>query len=202
MELLLPEIPLVELVASAYTYEEYKQFTQRLIEEGRTTGEDQSEAMQEYTRMNLQRMNRWDKTALVSESLKAKIQAISQPQTWLIFTEPWCGDAAQTMPYIVKAASYNQKISIKILLRDENPDWMDYLFGKNVRGIPKLVAFDEEFKEELFQWGPRPRVLQEMFLDYKKDPKGVSFEKFVESVHLWYAKDKNCNLDAELIDLL
>lgn len=69
----MPEIPLVELVASAYTYEEYKQFTQRLIKEGRTTGEDQSEAMQEYTRINLQRMNRWDKTTVVSESLKAKM---------------------------------------------------------------------------------------------------------------------------------
>lgn len=202
MELLLPEVPLVELAASGYTYKEYVQFTQKLIEEGRTTGEDQSETMQDYTRMNLQRMKRWDKTALVSEPLKSKIQAISQPQTWLIFTEPWCGDAAQTMPYIVKAASHNPLISIKILLRDENPEWMDYLFGKNVRGIPKLVAFDQELKEELFQWGPRPNVLQEMFLDYKRDPQGVTFEKFVESVHLWYAKDKNCNLDAELIELL
>jgi len=56
--------------------------------------------------------------------------------------------------------------------------------------------------EELFTWGPRPQVLQQQYLAYIEDPKGISQEEFIESIHLWYAKDKNANIDAEFLTLI
>ena len=38
--------------------------------------------------------------------------------------------------------------------------------------------------------------------DYKQDAKGVSYSEFLEEIHLWYAKNKNHDLEAELLPLI
>ncbi|TAE48641.1 MAG: thioredoxin family protein, partial [Cytophagales bacterium] len=51
-----------ELIKNAYSYKEYRQIADNLLLENKTTGFEQSEELTEYTRLNIQRMNRWDKT--------------------------------------------------------------------------------------------------------------------------------------------
>ncbi|MCU0402881.1 MAG: thioredoxin family protein, partial [Algoriphagus sp.] len=99
-----------EVVEKGFSYSEFVQFTQQLVEEKRTTGTNQSEAYLEYTRMCLQRMNRWNKTAKVSEKMTYLIESIKESQIWLIITEAWCGDGAQSIPYLAKLAELNSKI--------------------------------------------------------------------------------------------
>jgi hypothetical protein len=74
----------------------------------------------------------------------------------MVITETWYGDSAQNLPIIAKAAELNNKIDLRILLRDSNIDIIDhYLTNGQSRSIPILVAFDLD-GNELFKWGPRP----------------------------------------------
>lgn len=191
-----------EVIEKGFSYSEFVQFTQQLVEEKRTTGANQSEAYLEYTRMCLQRMNRWNKTAKVSEKMTQLMESIKESQIWLIITEAWCGDGSQSIPYLAKLVELNPKIKLRIIMRDEYPEIMDAYLTNGARSIPKLVAFSEDLKVELFTWGPKPLYLMNRHKEYKHDSKGLSYSGFLEEIHLWYAKNKNQDLEVELFPLI
>jgi hypothetical protein len=191
-----------ELIKNSFTYSSYRSHIDELLKEDKTTGDNHSPDMINYTRMNVQRMNRWDKAVVINAELQEKVGHITTPQIWLVLTEAWCGDAAQNIPFFVKLASQNPLIELRFILRDENPEIMDAYLTNGGRSIPKLVALNKDDFEELFTWGPRPQVLQQKYFAYREDSKGVSQEDFIESIHLWYARDKNSNINAEFMTLI
>lgn len=191
-----------DLIHHSMTYREYRDLIDRLLAENKTTGHNHSEAYLDYTRMNVQRMNRLDKTAKVSPLLKEMVEAIQEDQIWLVITEAWCGDAAQNIPYLVKLAEHNPRIQVKFILRDEHPDVMDEYLTQGARSIPKLIGMTADLGCELFTWGPRPARAHELVLEYKRDSKGMSYKEFSETLHLWYARNKNQELEAELLPLI
>lgn len=191
-----------QVIEKGFSYSEFVEFTEKLVEEKRTTGANQSEAYLDYTRMCLQRMNRWNKTAKVSAKMTHLMESIQESQIWLIITEAWCGDGAQSIPYLAKLAELNPKIKLRIIMRDEYPEIMDAYLTNGARSIPKLVAFTEDLKVELFTWGPKPLYLMNRHKEYKHDSKGLSYSGFLEEIHLWYAKNKNQDLEAELFPLI
>lgn len=190
------------LVDQSMTYSAYRALIDKLLAENKTTGHIHTEAYLNYTRMNVQRMNRWDKTAKVSDSLKDAVQAIQEDQLWLVITEAWCGDAAQNISYLVKLADLNPRIQLRFILRDEHPEVMDEYLTDGARSIPKMVAVTADLACELFSWGPRPQSAHELVMDYKKDSKGLTYQEFSQTLHLWYAKNKNQELEAELLPLI
>jgi len=107
------------------TYSEYRDMTDALLAEGKTTGTNHSEAMIHYTKMNVTRMNRLDKTTKLLPELTEALASVKNDQVWLVLTEAWCGDAAQIIPVLSKIADASPHISIKLILRDEHPDLMD-----------------------------------------------------------------------------
>jgi hypothetical protein len=149
--------------------------------------------------LNYQRTTRILRTTSVSLERRRFLETIEPPQRWMILSEPWCGDSAQCLPYLAKLAECTPRITLRILLRDENPDIMDQYLTGGTRGIPKLVAFDEKGKE-LFQWGPRPRGAQEEFLRAKEE--GLDKRRALERVHLWYGRDRGKVIQGEIIALL
>ncbi len=191
-----------QVINKAFTYPQFVQFTEQLVAENRTTGSNQSEAYLNYTRMCLQRMNRWNKTAKVSAKMAHLVESIPEPQIWLVITEAWCGDGAQSIPYLAKLEELNPQIQLRIIMRDEYPEIMDAYLTNGARSIPKLVAFTQDLKVELFTWGPKPEYLMNRHKAYKHDAQGLSYSAFLEEIHLWYAKNKNQDLEAELFPLI
>lgn len=184
------------------TYDEYFSMVNQLVDEGKTTGENQSEDFVKYTYLNRHRMNRLNKTTVISEDLQQAVKAIDQKTTWLVLSEAWCGDAAQNLPVIHHIAELNPLIDLRIILRDTYLDIMDELLTNGGRSIPKLVAFDSNFNE-LYTWGPRPSVVQEMVNAYKAEPEPKKlYSEFVEDVQKWYAKDATHSLQSEFYQLL
>ncbi|MGM0944297.1 MAG: thioredoxin family protein [Bacteroidota bacterium] len=186
-----------EVVAEAMTYTEYKDLVETLFSQGKTTGPNQSEAYLEYTQMAIQRMKRWDKTIKIDSEIAEKVKQLP-PQVWMVITEAWCGDAAQTIPYMVKLAEFNPDIQLRFILRDEYPEIMDLYLTNGARSIPKLVSLSPGLQKNYFTWGPKPAILMEKQREFKSDPKGKTFKEFVQEVHLWYARDKNHTLGKEL----
>jgi DNA-binding MarR family transcriptional regulator len=181
----------------AISYDAYTTLIDDLVGKGQTTGPDQSEAMIHYTQLNQQRMHRWEKTIQLLPSAEAAIRSVTLPQTWLVLTEAWCGDAAHTIPIMHALAMLNPLITLRLLLRDENPAMMDrYLTNGVSRSIPKLISLDTVTGDELFTWGPRPAVLQELFMKQKQE--GIAYAALKEELQRWYNKDKTISVQEEL----
>jgi hypothetical protein len=181
----------------AMTFEGYTRLIDELLVEGRTTGPDQSEAFIHYTQLNQQRMRRLGKTFVLLPSAGALIQKITLPQTWLVLTEAWCGDAAQSVVIMHALALLNPLIDLRFLLRDENPELMDHYLTNGVsRSIPKLIGLDTATLEELFTWGPRPVALQDLFMKMRSD--GMEYHAIKEELQRWYNKDGTVTIQMEL----
>jgi len=97
-----------DLIEKAWSYEDYRSKIDALFADGKTTGSDHSDAMINYTKMNIFRMKRLDKTTRLTENAVSQIQKENRKITWLVITEAWCGDAAQVIPVLNKLASENQ----------------------------------------------------------------------------------------------
>ena len=183
-----------------YSYSDYMLLMELVVMEQRTTGPKQSEELNDYTKLNLHRMQRLNKTVVLSESLKIAVGQIQFPQTWYVLTEAWCGDAAQNIPVLAAIAKLNPLVDLQLVLRDENPDLMDLYLTNGGKSIPKLIAVDGAFNE-IFAWGPRPAGAQHMMEEYRKNPV-KSFKEFAEDIHKWYAADKTLSVQKELLDIL
>jgi hypothetical protein len=190
------------LLDGGFSYSEFVELTELLFRENRTTGANQSEEYLAYTRICLQRMIRWNKTSKVSEALEQLLLQVNQPQVWLVTTEAWCGDGAQSIPHLAKLADLNPLITIKIVLRDEHPDLMDAYLTNGNRSIPKLIAMTADLQQELFTWGPKPKYLLDLHAAFKQNSEGQSYSDFLEEVHLWYAKNKQKDLESEIYPLI
>ena len=184
----------------AISYEAYKQQVEDLLAAGKVTGPNQSEALVHYTQLNEQRMHRVEKTIQILPAVQEQMVSIDTPQIWLVLTEGWCGDAAQSLPVMQALAGLNPRISLRLLLRDENLEVMDrYLTNGISRSIPKLIALDPETGQELFTWGPRPAALQESFQGMRSE--GLPYDVIKEELQRWYNKDKTVTIQQELAGL-
>lgn len=187
-------------VAPKFSFEEFLAFCGTLVEEGRTSGPDQSDFLVFFTKLNYQRMLRWTRTAVLFPETTAAAQR-AQPQHWFIITEAWCGDSAQNLPLLAKIA-HAGNIPLQIILRDEHPELIDAYLTNGSRSIPKLISFDPISGNELFTWGPRPGGAEALFQDWKIAPAGRDFETFEKELHTWYAKNKGAETQRELRVLL
>ena len=185
---------------NTYTYQEYKDLVKELLAEGMSTGPNQSEDLTNYSLLNDRRMKRLDKTIKISDATNDEIQKLNEPQTWLVITEGWCGDAAQNIPVIDKMAALNKNINLKLVLRDENLELMDLFLTNGGRSIPKLIALDKN-NNVIDSWGPRPTVATKMVADYKAEHGGLD-SQFKQDLQVWYNKDKGISTQLDFIKLL
>ncbi len=190
-----------EVISNAMDYGEYRRMIDELLEQNKTTGTNHSEQMVEYTRMNVQRMNRIDKQLELSDELVNQLKQVEEKWIWLVLTEAWCGDAAQNVPAIAKMAEHNDNIDLRLILRDENLEIMDEYLTNGGRSIPKLICLDAETLEEKGTWGPRPEDAQQKAMEWKEDPK-ISKEEWAEKLHKWYADNRAYDIQDEFKELV
>ncbi|GAB1349642.1 thioredoxin family protein [Ignavibacteriales bacterium] len=152
-----------------------------------------------YTKLNLQRMRRVLKTHGIEEELAAKIKAIDKKQNWMIITENWCGDSAQSSPEFYKMSLLNSNIDLRIVERDTFPEVMDMYLTDGKKSIPIIVAFDENW-EQLWKWGARPKILQDQINEWTSQD--LPKDEWIEKIHLWYGKNKGKEVFAEMNFLL
>lgn len=194
---------------NAYTYGTYRQLIDDLFAKNKTTGEDHSEAMLNYTKLNLSRMNRIDRKSRLTEETIDKLDKIERRVTWLVITEGWCGDAAQIVPVLNHMALENENITLRFILRDKNEAVIDAFLTNNARSIPKIVVLDTDTREVLNAWGPRPAAVQKLVMDAKAE--GLATDDLelrkqittnaAEQLHLWYARDKTKGIQHEFLEV-
>ena len=152
-----------------------------------------------FAKLNLHRTERIRRTWRPSPDLAATAARIDRPQTWLILTEPWCGDSAQCLPCLEILAASNPLITVRFVLRDDHPEIMDRYLTGGKRSIPILAALADD-GTELFRWGPRPAGAQAVFDAAAAE--GLKKPAKLEKLHLFYGRDRGRALDAEMTAVL
>ncbi len=186
---------------SSLSYLEYRQLVEKLASENSTTGNEKTEALAEYTKLNDRRMKRWDKTLKVSDEALQTVQRFNKKTTWLVLTESWCGDAAHVIPVINKVAELNNNIDLRLVLRDENPKLMDAFLTNGGKAIPKLISVNDESGTIINTFGPRPSVATKLVTDYKAKH-GALTPEFKQDLQVWYNKDKGQSTIEDLLNIL
>jgi glutaredoxin-related protein len=153
---------------------------------------------QRYLELNEVRFKRITKTFTPSTEFTAAVQGITKPSNWIIITEPWCGDAAQSVPLLLKLIDQIPNARFTLELRDQST-LIDQYLTNGGKGIPMVIVRDEQ-GNDLFVWGPRTREAQELFNELKAE--GVELKVLHESLHGWYAKDQGKTLELELLSLI
>ena len=157
-----------------------------------------SEEYQPYLELNEARFKRISKTFTPSKEFTDTVQGITKPSHWIIITEPWCGDAAQSVPLLLKLINQIPNAHLTLELRDQST-LIDQYLTNGGKGIPKVIVRDAE-GNDLLVWGPRTREAQELFNGLKAE--GVELKLLHESLHGWYAKDQGKSLELELLTLI
>lgn len=190
----------------ALIYSEYRKLMLHQSETGLTSGPNQSEAMVKYTALNEKRMQRLERKLELSDSVLAILSTNEQKQNWLVITETWCGDAAQSLPVIHKMAEANSHIQLRTIWRDEYPEVMNAHLTNGSKSIPKLIVMNEGF-EVIGEWGPRPSAAQQLVMDGKEALKQIAdadeqdTRKTQNQIALqkWYNADKGNQVAQEIL---
>lgn len=177
---------------NSFSFSEFIQNIETKVNKDTTDYKNEHE---KYVKINLQRMKRILKIYKPNDQITKIIKSIKNKQYWVVITEDWCGDSAQSLPYLYFITKLNTLIDIKIIYRDENPEIIDMYLTNGSRSIPKLIVFDHNFNE-LFQWGPRPSLGQNLVNELKG--KGISKEQSLKELQIWYNKNKGEELEKEI----
>ncbi len=192
---------LLEALPGAITYKAYRDLVAQHATNKTSTGTTQTEALSEYTQLNNARMRRLDKTLKPAATVATKFKNFTKNRIWLVLTESWCGDAAQSMPAINIVANLAPNIDFKIVQRDQNPELMDAFLTQGGRAIPKLIVFDPDTKKVISDWGPRPSKAIKMVNNFKAEH-GELTPVFKMDLQVWYTKDKGQDIFNDLVQLI
>lgn len=177
-------------------YQQYHKLVEDILENKDPQPPYNDEAYMNYTKLNQARMKRWDKQLEGNAQLIGKLKALNKPQHWIIITEPWCGDAAHIVPFLVYLAGQSDHITYDLQLRDSEPFLIDAYLTGGSKSIPKLIVRDEE-QNDIFTWGPRPQEAQSLMAKLKAE--NADFETIKTALQNWYNSDKGASLYGELL---
>jgi hypothetical protein len=186
----------------SHSYSEYRKLVSDLLKEDKSTGNEQSPALANYSMLNETRMNRLEKTLKIAPENIERLKALKHDYIWLVISEGWCGDAAQLLPLFEKMVEESDgKLEMKIVLRDENEDLMNLFLTNKGKAIPKLIVIHKETGGALAHWGPRPKGAADLISNYKKEH-GAIDEQAKTDLQLWYLHDKGLSSQQEIMGMM
>jgi hypothetical protein len=133
--------------------------------------------------------------ARVPKDLLERARKLAEKRYLLALCEEWCGDGANSLPYVARLAEAAPNLELRLLSRDENPDLMERHLTNGTRGIPVVMVLDERFRE-VGWWGPRPAPLQEIFL---REIKSLPQQERYPRLRAWYARDRGRTVLEEVL---
>lgn len=180
-------------------FQQYQDYFQDILSDPDPSAPYDNADYLDYAKLNWARQQRWLKTGEINSELAKLIADINKPQQWIIITEPWCGDASHTVPFIHKLSELNPLINATYQLRDAEPFLIEQYLTNGGKAIPKLIIRDEA-GNDLLNWGPRPVACQAMYSSLTAE--NADFETVKTELQKWYNQDKGISFQAELLTAL
>ena len=186
-----------ELIDTALSYADYRNHIKETL--ALPPADATAERMRPHLASNSALMDQYDRDYRVGAELLNALSA-APAVTWLVISEGWCGDAAFNVPLLhVAERALPEKVCLRLVLRDSNPELMDANLTDGGRSIPKLIVLGHDL-EPLGYWGPRPAGLQTLMKQWKNE--GLELKELIPKVHHWYDIDKTRSVQRELTRLV
>lgn len=177
-------------------YKQYQDLFEEILHQPVPTPPYDKISYRENVKLNRARMKTWDNTLELSEELLSELKMLHKKQHWIMIVEPWCIEAANILPFLIKMAEESKFISYEIQLRDSEPFMINTYLTNGAKAIPKMVVRDEN-DNDLFVWGPRPAEAQ-AFRD-RLSAANSSSDTIKQALLQWYNADKGKSLNTEIL---
>lgn len=138
--------------------------------------------------------------ARVPDALLARAQAIPGQWRVLVMAEDWCGDSANTIPYLARLLEQLDQVEMRVVNSEvgaaigeahQTPD------GRSA--TPTVVVLDER-GNDVGCWVERPTALQEWFL--AESTENGADDALYDRKYAWYDWDVGQSTMAEVTDVL
>lgn len=179
-------------------FEEYLELTEKISKQDTSILAEYPKIPFEYMHSNALYFNEIFSSVQLHKKVYNYLSELETHLKWTLITEPWCGDAAFSSPYIIMMAQSAEHINLKIALRDKNEHLINQHLNNGGKSIPILVCYDAQ-DNFLFRWGPRPAACQTLVNDL---PKEISLSEKIEKIVDWYKKDAGEQVQLEIFELL
>ncbi len=124
--------------------------------------------------------------ATVANAIVAKLEAIPGKWRLLVVAEDWCGDSANTIPYVAKLVDLADNLDLRIIRSDDGKEIMETHRTPDGRAAtPTVILLNERF-EEAGCFVERPSGLQEWFLEHEAK---LDEDDLYDQKYAWYAED-------------
>jgi hypothetical protein len=137
-----------------------------------------------------QRVQAWNDhyaNAQVPDALQTRLTAL--PGSWrlLVVAEDWCGDSANTIPYVAKLVDVAGNLDLRIINSTVGRTIMESHRTPDGRAAtPTVILLTDDF-QEAGCWVERPRRLQDWFLSNEDK---LSEKDLYDQKYAWYAEDQ------------
>jgi hypothetical protein len=184
------------------SYGNYKDIIEIQAKEGIETVNEEIKQLAEYTRLNISRIHRNDKTLTLEDSVISSLKKSKKKVNILLISEGWCGDASQIVPVVNKLTESSENLEMRIVFRDEEEKLINHYLTNGGKAIPIVIFIEAETFKEIAHWGPRPKACMPFLNKYKTDPENYTHEDFAKDLQNFYNKDKGQEISRELVSLI
>ncbi len=129
----------------------------------------------------------------------ARAAAIAGQWRFLVVAEDWCGDSANTIPYLARLVELVPSLEMRIVNSTEGAGVMAAHPTEDGRGATPTVVLLDEAGVERGCWVERPYALRKVVADLKA---GLTTGNQVQVITAWRAEDRGHSTVTDLVDLL
>lgn len=128
-------------------------------------------------------------------------RAAAVPGRWrfLVVAEDWCGDSANTIPFLVRLVEAVPSLELRIINSAVGGGVMQAHQTEDGRGATPTVVLLDEAGQERGCWVERPYALRKVVADLKA---GITTGNQVEVITAWRAEDRGRSTVTDIVDLL
>ena len=113
--------------------------------------------------------------------------------------EDWCGDSANTIPYVAKLDDVADNLTMRIIDSEVGRAIMEaHLTPDGRPATPTVILLTEDF-EEAGCFVERPRILQDWWLESAEQ---LEHEDRLEQKYAWYDEDQGQETLKEIVEMI
>jgi len=161
---------------------------------GRTWAEffDAAKARKDMWRENYQ-------NGLPDSAMVARVAAVSGQWRILAVAEDWCGDSANTVPYLARLVEQAPNLELRIVDSKKGKWVMERHRTQDGRAATPTIVILDERDAQVGVFIERPAPLRDWVAEHK--PK-LSDEEFQAGKMKWYREDRGRSTVAEVVEMI
>ena len=129
----------------------------------------------------------------------ARARALPGGLRLLVVAEDWCGDSANTIPYLARLAEEAPGLDLRVIDSSVGRSMMEARPTPDGRAATPTVVVLDESGREVGCWVERPAVLQEWFLENEDV---LAEDDLYDQKYAWYAEDGGAHTVGDVLTVL